>query len=320
MDFQKLAAQLIKARRGAKTQKETSKALGYQSNVVFAWENGRDEPSARAFFSLAALTGEVGDLSSFYRGNSCPNLTTSEGLSEFLKDLLASRTLAEVSGQMARDRHVVGRWVRGQTEIPLSSLLQFVDVTTLGLFDFLHAFVDPSALAEAENDYRLLEASRESARQLPWSNAIVHMVALPSYSRLKKHESGWFASRLDISVEEEKECLDLLVSLGQLRVKAGAYQSTRTINVDTRRDPQATRDLASFWMKEGASRVLTPGSGRFSFNTFAVSANDLEKAKALQSEYFRQLRELVADSEPAETVAVATFQLFALFEEPNTQK
>jgi len=103
--------------------------------------------------------------------------------------------------------------------------------------------------------------------------------------------------------------------MGQLSECEGLYRSTRTIAVDTRRDPEATRQLASFWMKEGSERVLVEGNGRFAFNTFAISARDLLIAKELQSEYFRKLRALVADSEPTEAVAVATFQLFPLFEE-----
>jgi hypothetical protein len=70
-------------------------------------------------------------------------------------------------------------------------------------------------------------------------------------------------------------------------------------------------------MKEGAERVLTPGRGRFAFNTFALSKRDLTVARELQSEYFQKLRALVAESEPAEAVAVATFQYFPLFEEPD---
>ncbi len=312
MDFHALSAQLVRARRGARTQKQLSRALGFQSNVLFAWENGRDTPTARLFFELAARSGPSIDLEPFLRGNECPDLTTREGVAAFLRALMEGRKLTDVGAQMGRDRHAVGRWLRGQTEISLPDLLAFVEYTTLSVLDFVSAFVDPQVLPEAKESYDLLEAAREAARQKPWTNAIVHMVELPAYKNLKKHQRGWFASRLGISIQDEDECLTLLVKMGQIRQEKGIYAQTRSINVDTRRDPAATRQLASFWMKQGAERVLSPGNGRFSFNTFAVSEADFSKIKELQSEYFRKLRALVADSSPIETVAVATFQLFPL--------
>jgi hypothetical protein len=316
VDFQRLAAQLVRQRRGARTQKQLSRALGYQSNVVFAWENGRDVPSARAFFRLVERTGPAVDYDSFL-GGPCPELTDRQGISAFLKLLLGKTKLADIGLALGRDRHAVGRWMRGQTEISLYELLHFVEITSLRVHDFLALFVDPGELEEAAPGYRLLEAARQSAREMPWSHAIVHMAELPSYQKLAQHERGWFASRLGISMQDESACLSLLVRMGQLQDTEGKYRPTRTINVDTRRDPIATRELASFWMKEGAERVLTPGKGRFAFNSFAVSAKDLARAKDLQSEYFRQLRALVAESQPAEAVCVATFQLFTLFEEPT---
>lgn len=316
MDFEKLAAELVRARRGARTQKQLSRLLGYQSNVVFAWENQRDVPTARAFFRLAQVAGAPFDVSTFL-AKPTPDLTERTGIASFMKEMMGSLKMAQIGLQLGRDRHAVGRWLRGQTDVSLPEFLHFIEVTTLRVLDFLAIFSDPAELSEAAPAYRLLEAARESARQMPWSHAVVHMVELPSYRKLKSHKRGWFASRLGISTQDEEACLNLLVKMGQLIFADDKYTGTRSINVDTRRDPVATRELASFWMKEGAERVLTPGRGRFAFNTFALSKKDLTLARELQSEYFQKLRALVAESEPAEAVAVATFQFFPLFEEPD---
>lgn len=318
MDWSLLATQLVRARRGARTQKQLSRALGYQSNVVFAWEAGRDVVSATSFFRLASLTGSV-DISDFV-GRPCEPLEEKKGVARFMKELLGKTKASEVALELGRDRHAVGRWLRGQTEVPLGDLLHFIELTTLRIYDFLALYVDPHQLAEAAPGYRLLEAARESAQKMPWSHAIVHMVELPSYQQLCAHERGWFASRLGISTQDEDACLSLLVETGQLHFDGQRYQGTKALNVDTRRDPLATRQLASFWMKEGAERVLTPGQGRFAFNAFGLSKKDLGRAKELQSEYFRELRALVAHSEPVEAVAVATFQFFSLYEEKLKSK
>lgn len=316
VEWQHLAAELVRARRGARTQKQLSRALGYKSNVVFAWEAERDIVTASAFFRLAERTGPPPDLEGFL-GRDPPDLRDKLGVAAFLKQLLGKRKAGELGEQLGRDRHAVGRWLRGQTEVPLGDFLHVIEITTLRIYDFLALFVEPAELPQAAPGYKLLEAARESARQMPWSHAVVHMVELPSYRKLKSHERGWFASRLGISTQDEDSCLRLLVETGQLRHDSGRYTGTKSLNVDTRRDPLATRELASFWMKEGAKRVLTPGQGRFAFNTFALCKKDVQRAKELQSEYFRQLRALVAESEPAEAVAVATFQFFPLYEEPT---
>jgi transcriptional regulator with XRE-family HTH domain len=311
MDFRRLASQLVRARRGNRTQKALSRALGYKSNALFAWERGHDQPSARAFFLLVEKTGTLPSLSAFCR-DQAPDLRTKAGVGLLLRTLAAGRKLSELSEALDRDRYAVSRWLRGQTEIPLSELLQFVEVTTLVLYDFIQLFVDPAQLEEAAEGYRKLVAARLAIYETPWAHAVVHLADLPSYRELLHHQPGWFASRLGVSMHEEELCLQHLVESGQLEEADGRYRRAEALTVDTRIDPEATRRLAAFWLKEGAKRVLTPGSGRFAFNTFAVSLVDLEKIKLLQSEYFRKLRSIVARSEPTEAVAVATFQLLTL--------
>ena len=52
----------------------------------------------------------------------------------------------------------------------------------------------------------------------------------------------------------------------------------------------------------------------FSYNLFTVSSRDLERLRELHLAYFRQLRSIVAQSEPAERLVVANVQLFGLDE------
>lgn len=316
MDFRQLVAEVVRERRGARTQKALSRSLGYRSNVVFAWENGHDEPSARNFFRLVEKTGPPPALTLWLRGELTRPLTTRDGVTELLQKLLGHRKLADVARELAVDRHAAGRWLRGQSDIKMADLLRFIEWTSLSLYDFLSSFVDPARLPEAQDEYRALLAARTAAKTMPWAHAIVHMVDLPSYSQCEKHEAGWFASRLGLSLQEEAQCLAHLVESGQLTYRQERYFATDRLNVDTRQDPQATRQLASFWMREAAERVLTPGKGSFAFNTFAISLGDLDALRELQSEYYRRLRALVAESEPTQAVAVATLALMPLCVEP----
>ncbi len=317
MDFTTLAAQMVRARRGPRTQTALSRALGYKSNVVFAWEKEHDQPSARSFFRLVEKTGAMPSLDTFCRGPS-PDVTTKSGVAFFLEDLAAERKISELSELLGRDRYAVGRWLRGHTDITLGDLLHFIEVTTLVLFDFIKLFVDPEELPCCADSYRRMVAARRAARDTPWAHAVVHLADLPAYRSLPKHEPGWFASRLGVTISEEEVCLNHLVQSGQLSLVEGRYRRIEALTIDTRSDPDATRRLASFWLQEGSKRVLVPGSGRFAFNTFAVNRSDLERIRTLQSEYFRKLRSIVAQSQPTEAVAVATFQLLPLGVEPET--
>ncbi len=314
MDWDQLSRELVRALRGARTQKALSRRLGYRSNVLFAWESGRDAPSAEKFFRLVEHRGvRLAELTeTLVRERVSHELTTRAGVAELLRSLARGRKTRELSEVLGRDRFAVGRWMRGTTSIPLPQLLQWIDVCTLSVVDFVALLTDPAEVPLVARAHEQLVAARKAAAELPWSHAIVHMVDLPAYRALPRHEPGWFASRLGISLREERDCLELLTQMGRLRRIEDRYESVEDLSVDTRHDPNLTRRLASFWMEEGARRVRVPGQGRFAFNTFAVSREDFERLKELQSRYFADLRSVIASSARADVVAVATFQLFPL--------
>ena len=64
----------------------------------------------------------------------------------------------------------------------------------------------------------------------------------------------------------------------------------------------------------GTARYRSGTPGVFSYNLFSVSNADLERLEALQRRYFRELRTIVAQSEPVENVAVVNLQLFSLLD------
>lgn len=318
IDWQQAATELVRELRGARTQKALSRALGYRSNVVFSWESGRDVPSVAVLSELLAKVGREPRawLLDFGRGDVPEVLATSADWAAYAMSLNNGRSLKELAQALHRSRYVVSRWLSGKTEIPLPEFLRFVDVTTLSALDLLALLVSPASLPTIAPHYAKLQAARRSAQEKPWSHAIVHMVELPSYRALDAHEPGWFASRLNIGIREEAQCLELLVQMGRLSFDGTRYHSTGSLSVDTQPDPDATRRLASFWMHEGAERVLVSGSGRFAFNAFGIGKKDLERLGDLQRRYFAELRAIVADSPRTEAVAVATFQLFHLAREP----
>jgi hypothetical protein len=70
--------------------------------------------------------------------------------------------------------------------------------------------------------------------------------------------------------------------------------------------------VRAFWARTAADRVEAGADGEFAFNLFGVSTRDLERLRNLQRTYFRELRAIVAQSEPVEHVVLANVQLVPL--------
>lgn len=317
MDYPKLASQLIRSLRGRRSQVALSKRLGYRSNVLYNWESGDGFPTAAKFFWLLTQVGRspADALSAFLPDRELARRIdpcTKEGVATVLRELKGKRSLGDLSEAVGRDRFAVSRWLHGKTEPQLPDFLALFEATTLSLVDFLAGLVNPEELDEVVDRWRALQAARRSANELPWSHAILRGVDLKSYRELPEHRPGWFASQLELSANEEQRCLELLCATGDLVWDGKHYRSVESLTVDTGRDPEATRRLAAFWMREGAERVRSARKGSFAFNVFGVSRSDLERLKELQRTYFAELRALVAQSDSTECVAVATYQLFSL--------
>lgn len=143
---------------------------------------------------------------------------------------------------------------------------------------------------------------------------MLRALELESYRALHVHRSGFIATQLRIPLEEEQRCLALLERSGQIRKRRGKYVAGRPLTVDTRSNPGAGRTLVSFWAQAGVERMSSGSRGLFSYNLFTVSERDLARLRELHLAYFRELRAIVAQSEPAERVVVANVQLFGLDE------
>ena len=152
-----------------------------------------------------------------------------------------------------------------------------------------------SAAAESAAADELLD---DVAKNLP------HRMQDVMYERaLSLHEHG-----------ESSRALEMLVTTGQVSFDGSHYVPTAVGAVDTGRDPPRDRALKAFFSQLGTDRAASAGGndGLFSYNLFTVSAADLQRLQQLHRSYFRELRGMVAASEPAEHVVVTNMQLFAL--------
>jgi DNA-binding transcriptional regulator YiaG len=307
--------ELVVALRGARSQTALSRRLGYRTNVVYLWESGRRAPTGAAFLWLAHKVGV--DVRGVLRGfaSDDPGLEPwrPDALAAWLDRLRGRRSVADLARTLGRDRHAVRRWLGGETEPRLPELLELVEVCTTRGLDLVAEFADPAGLDSVAEPWRQLEAARRSARELPWTPAVLLALELGAYRALTAHEDGWIARRLALSVDDERACLDALAGAGQIRWDGARWEPVSVQAVDTR-TPERRSDTKRFWAGVARDRL---GSGLSSWNLFSVSEDDLARIQELQRQHYRAIRAIAVASPAAERLVLANQQLVALDEPPE---
>jgi DNA-binding phage protein len=318
LDYAQLGAELIRALRGKRSQMALSRRLGYKTNVLYLWEAQKGAPTGVGFLRVAERVGvDVRHaLEQFYRE---PPRWLREhepvsvsGVAALLDDLRGATTLVETARKLRVSRFALARWLKGEAEPRLPDFLELIEVTSLRLLDFVALLVSPERIPCLAERWSGLQLARRAAYERPWSHAILRALELEQYRALPGHESGWLARTLGLPLEEELECLALLESTGQIELEKGKWRALQVRTLDTRKDPEAARQLKAWWAKVGSDRFKANAEGVFSYNLFGVSHADYQRIEALQRAYFRELRTIVAESQPVETVAVVNLQLFSL--------
>jgi DNA-binding phage protein len=317
MDFERLAAELLRALRGKRSQQALCRRLGAKSNVVHQWERGHSFPSAARALQVAARVGVnvPQAFREFYRTpprwleESDPS--SPAGVAAFLDDLRGSTSVVELSRYSGKSRFAVARFLSGDAEPRLPDFLRLIEAASLRLLDFLEQLVDPRLLPSARAPWERLTAARRLAYDEPWSQAVLRALELSSYTAQPRHVAGWIAQRIGISLEEETRCLKLLADSGQIVWRAEHWQIENVMALDTRRDPDAARRLRAWWLRRGAARIEAGDRGLM-YNLFGVSSADLERLRELQKAYLTEVRAIVARSEPVEHVVLGADLLLDL--------
>ncbi len=318
LDFAQISREFLRALRGRRSQAAFSRRLGYRTNVAYVWESGRAAPTAATALRAASRVGvDVRQaLATFYRRT--PAWLEHEAadspsvVAKLLDDLRGRTSLVELAARSGKSRFAIARWLSGAAEPRLPDFLLMLETTSLRVLDFLASFVDPATLPSTAQAWRELEATRQAAYAAPWTQAVLRALELTAYRELERHRPGWLAARIGISRSEEARCLELLARTGQIQRKRGRWEPRQVLAVDTRRDAEAERGVKAWWGEVALERLRDGEPGLFSHNVFAVSAADLSRINDLYRATFRQVRSIIAESEPSERVVLLNLQLVAL--------
>jgi uncharacterized protein DUF4423 len=317
MDYERLAAEFLRALRGKRTQRAVCRKLQARSNVVHQWERGHSFPSAAKTLWVAAKLGVdvIAALSEFYRVPppwlSTTDLFTAEGIGVLLDDLRGGTSIATLARYSGKSRFAIARWLSGTSEPRLPDFLLMIERSSLRLLDFIEAFVDPRALPCAAEPWRKLQVARRLAYDEPWSQAVLRALELQSYSLEAVHRPGWIAEQIGIEASTEARCLKSLQDSGQVSFDGTHYRQESVTALDTRQDPDAARKLRAWWLRQAATRV-DGGQRGMMYNLFGVSSADLARLRDLQRAYLTELRSIVARSEPVEHVVLGADLLLEL--------
>lgn len=313
MDTERIARSFLVALRGPRSQVQWSRRLGYRSNVAYAWESGRRFPTAAETFRALGRAGHDvrQDLERFY-GREPPigDLSDPKGVARFLDDLRGDVSITALAQRAGVSRYQLTRWLSGQTQPRLPDFFTVVEAASLRLVDLVACFVDPASIDEIAALWGRLEARREGAARLPWTQAVLRVLEIDGYRALPAHDDAWVAGALGIDPATVATCVTFLADTGQI-VSDGTRWRPEPLAVDTRLRPDVGRRLKAHWTSVAEARILEGAPGQFSYNVFSVSRADLERIRDLHLAYFRAMRAIVAESEP-EVVAVANVQLFRL--------
>ena len=318
MDYERLASDLLRALRGRRSQPAFSRRLGFKSNVAYRWENGRTFPTGALSLRAAQRAGvDVRTaLRRFFRGEpewmGEVDPLSPEGVAELLRYLAGTTGIGELARRAKRSRFAVARWLKGEAEPRLPELLLLVDAASQRLLDFVSVLVDPAKLPSVAAEWAEHEAAREAAYASPWSHAVLRVLELDEYKALPEHSAGWIGERLGIGLGEETRCLELLSSSRQIRRKGGRWVVDSTRTVDTRADPERSRQVKEWWTQIALERAKQGYHHKASYAVFNVSQSDLSEVVTLYREFYDRLRAVVTRSEPCERVVLLVSHLVAL--------
>jgi transcriptional regulator with XRE-family HTH domain len=324
MDYVELAAALIAKLRGKWSQERLSKKLGYRSNVVYLWERKRRMPAVSVFFEVAELRrcpvveGLRGFFAHGHAGGLEPRRASGAyAVPAMVRRMAGDQTKLELARLTSIDRATIARWMRGTTEPRLPEFLQFLDKVTLRLLEFVALFTDPSAIDATRRAYAEYLAQKELAYAAPWSHAVLHALDLSVYRELSRHRTSVLTERLGLPAAEVEAQLLALERAGCVEKQRGLYRQVRPLSLDTSGNFEKNRALKQFFARELADRVGSHAPHHhslFSYNLFPISARDLERLRELHLDYFRRVRQLVANATGADHVVVMNLHLCALDE------
>lgn len=311
---ERAASQFLRAIRGKRSQVAFARRLGYRGNPITDWERGARFPTAEEALRAAARAN-VDVEAAFARFSPQVPLARAGrafALDRWLSELRGTASIHEIAGRCQASRYSVSRWLRGQAKPRLPDFMRLVDAITGRLPHWVSAFVPIDQVSSLEERFRVAEAARLLAYELPWTEAVLRLLETRDYRESSKHPDGWIARVLGIAPDEERRCLRALADANAVAFVGGRYVVRGTPAVDTQGGAALSHRLKRHWCRVASDRLSTPRAGElFAYNVVSVSRADLSVIQERLRSAFRDIRSIVASSQPEEVAALINLHLVA---------
>ncbi|UJR84755.1 helix-turn-helix domain-containing protein [Sandaracinus amylolyticus] len=322
-DARTASAEIVRALRGARSQRALSARLGYRVNVLTGWESGKRAPPAHEVLRLARRVGRdlrVALVAFDARLDAVIGAREPAGpelVASILRTLIDERTHTEIARALGETRTTVARWALGRTAPRFGDLLRIVDLTTHRLVDFIACFADPAAIPAVAHEHARIEAQRALLREDPAFAVVLPVLTLRDYRRLARHREGWIAKRVGIDVAQERRALELLEAAGAIRRHRGKWEVLHDRRVDVRHDRATVARLQQHWAQVAADRTARVPGDVTRFHLVSVAESDLETLRRGLAELYERLDATLAGTRDPERVVLVGVMLQVLDRAPT---
>jgi DNA-binding phage protein len=315
VDYEQLASELLRALRGKRSQVAFSRRLGRRSNVAYAWESGRRFPTAAEAMRAAALVGFDVDQAltrfakvhaPFFEGGDPREPATMAAL---LRALAASTPTTEIAKRAERSRFAVSRWLSGTAEPRLPDFLRMLQSTARGALTFIACFVQPTKLPSAKTQWQRQQAADAVVRAHPHFLLLLVGLGLTSYRELTRHEPGFLARELGLTIEEEESGLEAMAKAELIRWNGRRWTIDADAEVDLRRDPEMRDEMRRWITRRSADAIGKSDEGLFQWVALSCSEEELVELQREARALYERVRS-IATTDGAERAVVFNLQLF----------
>ncbi len=310
--FEQIAAQVLRALRGKRSQRAFARRLGYRANPITDWEHGRRFPTAVETLRAAHVIG-VNVTRAFSEFHAAPPPPCSAGrfaVAPWLSAIRGTTPIAHVAARAGCSRFAMARWLSACAQPRLPDFFRCVDACTDRLPDLVAALVPIEAVPSLLARYRAMRAARRVAFDAPWTEAVLRVLEIQAYRARRTHDDDFVAQRLGIPVEVVSAALQHLEAAAVIRLDNRLWRQDRPLTVDTRGAPGDLSELLRHWNAIGHDRIAKRHpSDFFAYNVMSCSLADYERIRDLLRRTFREIQSIVAASEPSERVALLNLQL-----------
>ncbi len=307
-----MAQQFLRALRGRRSQQSFARRLGYKANPITDWEHGRSYPYAGEALRAAQLGG-ADVIEAFARFSPNVPLETNSGgwlLGPWMRATLGDTSVSDLSRQMNYSRSSISRWVCGASQPRVPQFLSFVECATGRVADLVAELVSIEAVPLLLPRYQATRAAKQVAFTHPWTEALLRVLESEPYTSGPPHDDQRLARQLGIDVVVVRAGLAALVEARVVERVAARYEVVSQLTVDTGGGKRALHALKAHWAGVAAERAAKPRRGDlFGYNVLSASAADLERISDVLKNAYREVRAIVAASEPSECVALVNVQL-----------